>query len=246
MALTSIKGGKVAKPASAPAESVAAAELTGIYLFAGFDEAQRQVMARATRRVALAEGERLFDMGQPVERFFYLRRGQVKLFRLSAEGDEKVIEIVRPGQTFAEAAMFMEARQGYPVSAEAIVPSELLAFESGVMLDLLRQSTGACFKLMAAMSQRLRKQINEVDRLTLHNATYRLVTYLLQQVPEGVMESPEVQLTTPKNVIASRLSIKPETFSRILARLARQGLIETHGANIVLRDVAGLRALVAE
>ncbi len=236
----------MAKPASAPAEPLAAADLGGIYLFAGFDEAQRETMARATRVVHLAEGERLFDMGQPVDRFFYLRAGQVKLFRLSAEGDEKVIEIIRPGQTFAEAAMFMEAAQGYPVSAEAIVASELLAFESATMMELLRQSTETCLKLMAAMSQRLRKQVNEVDRLTLHNATYRLVTYLLQQVPEGIMESPEVQLTTPKNVIASRLSIKPETFSRILARLARQGLIETHGPNIVLRDVAGLRALVVE
>jgi hypothetical protein len=36
-------------------------------------------------------------------------------------------------------------------------------------------------RLMAGMSRRLRQQVDEIDRLTLHNATYRLATYLLQQ-----------------------------------------------------------------
>jgi CRP-like cAMP-binding protein len=88
---------------------------------------------------------------------------------------------------------------------------------------------------------RLRRHVNEVDKLTLHNATFRLVSYLLQQMPADVVESPEVQLTTPKNVIASRLSIQPETFSRILGRLSKAGLVEVHGHSIVLRDIAGLR-----
>ena len=59
-----------------------------------------------------------------------------------------------------------------------------------------------------------------------------------------MLESPDLQLTTPKNVIASRLSIQPETLSRTLARLTRQGLLEVHGQHIVLRDIAGLRELV--
>jgi len=218
--------------------------LQALYLFASFDPEQLQEMLHSTRVIRLAEGERLFDIGQPVDRFFFLRSGQVKLFRVSAEGDEKVIEIVRPRQTFAEAAMFLEKMQGYPVNAEAVEASELLGFDCTTMLTILRGSVDCCFRLMANMSQRLHKQISEVDKLTLHNATFRLVSYLLQQVPEGVVESPELQLTSPKNVIASRLSIKPETFSRILGRLAKQGLIESHGNNLVLRDVQGLRELM--
>jgi CRP-like cAMP-binding protein len=138
----------------------------------------------------------------------------------------------------------MEAQPGYPVSAEALESSEVLVFDSRVMLGLLRDSVDSCFNLMATMSQRLRRQINEIDTLTLHNATFRLVTFLLQQIPEDVLESPEIQLTTPKNVVASRLSIQPETFSRILARLNKRGLLEVNGLNIVLRDLPGLRKLV--
>jgi len=218
--------------------------LRRVYLFSGLSEDALATLVATMRVVQLRDGDRLFDYGQPAKHFFLVRRGQIKLFRVSVEGDEKVIEIVRRGQTFAEAVMFMEKQQGYPISAEAIEPSEVLALDQRTMMTLLRESVDTCFRLMATMSQRLRKQVNEIDKLALHNATFRLVTFLLQQVPEGVLESPELQLTTPKNIIASRLSIKPETFSRILARLSKRGLLETHGNNIVLKNIAGLRELV--
>ncbi len=195
------------------------------------------------RVLHLEEGERLFDIGQAATRYFYVCLGQIKLFRNSPDGGEKVIEIIRAGETFAEAAMFMK-RCRYPVSAEAITNATALAFESKTMMDLLKGSIDTCFRMMAKMAMRLRQQLDDIDVLTLHNATFRLVSFLLQQVPQGVVESPEIQLDTPKHIIASRLSIQPETFSRTLAKLSRQGLIEVQGQSIVLQDIAGLRHLV--
>jgi len=142
--------------------------------------------------------------------------------------------------------MFMEEAKAYPVSAQAIDVSELLEFEQASMLGILGQSTSTCMRLMARMSRRLRQQVDEIDRLTLHNATFRLATYLLQQIPRGVLASPELHLTTPKHVVASHLVIQPETFSRILARLAESGCVEVHGQNIVLTDTEALREIVSE
>lgn len=218
-------------------------ELRQIYLLADLDEEQLQAVRKTMRLLRLDEGERLFDFGQPARHFFYVRSGQIKLFRNSPDGGEKVIEIIRLGETFAEAVMFMQGK-GYPVSAEAIRPSEVLAFEQKSMMDVLRGSIDTCFRLMASMGMRLHAQLNDIDQLTLHNATFRLVSFLLQQMPENVIESPEVQLTTPKNVIASRLSIQPETLSRILARLVKQDLLAVEGQHIVLKDANGLRRLV--
>jgi len=223
-----------------------AAELQGIYLFSVLDAAQVSTVLRTTRVVRLAEGERLFDHGQPSRHYYFLRSGQIKLFRSAKDGGEKVIEIVRSGETFAEAVMFMGEARAYPVSAEAIVDSELLEFEQATLLSLLERSTPTCMRLMAGMSRRLRQQVDEIDRLTLHNATFRLANYLLQQIPRGVLESPELHLTTPKHVVASRLAIQPETFSRILSRLAESGCIAVHGHNIILTDIEALREIVAE
>lgn len=224
-------------------KTIDAEDLKNIYLFAEFDDEQLQEMVRATRVLHLDAGSTLFHFGDPVKQFFFLSSGQIKLFRSSMDGQEKVIELIRPGETFAEAVMFME-KQGYPVSAEAVEQSELLAFSQKTMHDVLRGSVETCFRLMAVMSRRLRKQVDEVDRLTLHNATFRLITFLLQQVPEGVMHSSDIQLTTPKQVVASRLSIQPETLSRILSRLNREGLLVIDGQHIILQNCAGLRSLV--
>jgi CRP-like cAMP-binding protein len=221
-------------------------ELRGIYLFSALDEQQLATVLNTTRVVCLAEGERLFDHGQSSQHYFFLRSGEVKLFRSARDGGEKVIEIIRSGETFAEAVMFMEEGRPYPVSAQAIIACELLAFEQASLLGILEQSTTTCMRLMAGMSRRLRQQVDEIDRLTLHNATYRLASYLLQQIPRGVLESPLLHLTTPKHVVASRLAIQPETFSRILARLAEIGCVEVHGQNIVLTDIEVLRKIVSE
>jgi len=225
-------------------EAVEVGDLRGIHLFASLDDSQIRRVAEHMRVERLADGERLFDFGDPARRFYYLRSGMLKLYRLSPEGVEKVIWFVRPRETFAEAIMFMDKGDAYPVSAEAIAPSVVQSFDNATMLAILRESTSCCFRVMAAMSRRLRQQVEEIDRLTLHNATYRLANFLLQQIPLGVFESPELLLTMRKHDIASRLGIAPETLSRMLARLGQRGLIQVDRQNIVLRDIDGLRRLV--
>ena len=224
-------------------EQVLAAQLKEIYLFEMLDERQMTKMLQTSTSISLAARENLFEAGQPAQRFYLLKSGQVKLYCISADGDEKVMEIVFPSQTFAEAIIFMQ-RHVYPLSAEAISKSELISFSMQTFREILEQSHETCFHLMAIMSRRLHSRIDEINNLTLHNATYRLVTFLLDQLPSEAVELSEIHLVTPKSVVASRLAIQPETFSRILTRLFRKGLIDVHGNNITLLDVAGLRDLL--
>ena len=221
-----------------------ASELRRAYLFADMADEHLKILINSMQEPRLKAGEALFRHGQPADRFFFVRDGLIKLFRLSPEGDEKIIEIIRPGETFAEAIMFMGIQGRYPVSAEAVSESHLYAFEQKMFVGLLRESSDACFGLLASMSRRLHMLVNQIESLTLQNATYRLVAYLLEEIPHDARSSPEVQLTTPKGVIASRLAIQPETLSRILAKLRQGGLIEVHGNHITIRDVQALRNLV--
>jgi CRP-like cAMP-binding protein len=220
------------------------AELRQAYLFADADDEHLAHLSRSMQTVHLRHGETLFRHGEPAERFFFLRAGQVKLFRLSPDGHEKIIEIIRPGQTFAEAVMFIGTHGRYPVSCEAISDCELYAFEQKAFLRELSESHEISFGMLAALSRRLHMLVNQIDSLTLQNATYRLVMYLLEQTPRDAAAAADVQLTTPKSAIASRLAIQPETFSRTLAKLRDQGLVEVHGNQITLRNLKGLRELV--
>jgi CRP-like cAMP-binding protein len=220
-----------------------APELRGTYLFSALDDEGFRRVATSCHLHSLERGAHLFAQGDAADRFYRMQGGRVKLYRLSPDGQEKVIDLVGPGQFFAEAVMFMDHRR-YPVHAQVLEPATVLSFDSNVYRAVLRHSADACFRLMAAMSMRLHAQLNEIENLTLHNATVRLVDYLLASQPAGGDETSAVHLALPKGVLAARLSIKPETFSRILAQLRQGGLIEVRGQDIVLKDISALRRLI--
>jgi CRP-like cAMP-binding protein len=93
---------------------------------------------------------------------------------------------------------------------------------------------------MAAMSVHLHDLVSEVEGLTLHNASYRVVSHLLHDEAVGST----VHLDLPNHAIAGLLSMKPETFSRVLASVRDHGLVEVQGQSIVLREREGLHRLL--
>ncbi|MDH5786524.1 MAG: Crp/Fnr family transcriptional regulator [Chromatiales bacterium] len=211
--------------------------LRQIPLFSALDEGQLEQLSTHITRRKFSRGEHVFAQGDEARAFYLLLNGQVRLYRLSPSGQEKVVELVNPGQTFAEALMFQEVPR-YPVHAQVLADSELLCIASSGFVTLLSSSVESCFKVMGSLSIRLRRLLGEIDALTLQNAGLRVSNYLLQLLPDG---EEVLILPAAKQVIASRLSIQPETFSRTLHSLAAQGVIEVNGQQIRVLDVAGLR-----
>ncbi len=228
-----------------PGKQLNLEEVRQIYLFESLNDRQLQEVIESACTVHLDAHQSLFIHKQPAERFFYVKEGHIKLSRVSEDGNEKVIEVMHAGDTFAEALLFMEQGR-YPVNAEAIFRSELYSFDIKRFSEILKESVETCFKLMAGMSRRLHARIEDINNLTLHGASYRLVTYLLDQLPDGAIFSPEIHLDTPKSIIASNLSIKPETLSRILSQLAANKMLSVRGSHITLHDIDGLRSIISE
>ena len=233
-------------------------ELGRVPLFECLDPADFTFVLSRAGICTLAEGEVLFRHGQSARRHFYVIAGEIKAFRAAPDGGEKVIEIFHPGTLFAESVMFSGPEPTYPVNAAAVRNSELVAFDNATLMNVLEHSREACFRMMGSMMKRLRLFVDEIDQLTLHSATHRFVYYLFQQKSEGFQQNSEgfqqksegaggvreIVLSTPKHVIAAKLGIQPETFSRIESKLVKGNLIEIHGNHVTLRDVQALRALV--
>ena len=211
-----------------------------MHLFGALDDEHLAQVLRHTRAVKLQESETLFEYGQNAERFYLVVNGQIKLFRVSEEGNEKIIEIIGPGKLFAEAVMFMRHNR-YPVSAAALQASEVYGFENRMFFNMLRESNELCLQLLADLSMRLHARLNEIDNLSLQNATFRVIGYLLDLLPDPRVDSAVVDLSVPKQVIALRLSITPETLSRILHTMNREDIINIHGKTIVIKNVRRLR-----
>lgn len=208
------------------------ADLQKGLLFARLTDAQLDRVARHAVRIHLDEGEMLFQQNDPAERFYLLLTGQVKLFRLGPGGGEKVIEVVTPFSTFAEALMFLD-RPTFPVGAQALQRAEIISIDATDFTNMLRESIDTCFMLMGDMSQRLRGLIREIDDLSLSSATCRVAGYLLAKADH---DGEGFNLDIPKQTLASRLSVQPETFSRIIRNLSNQGVLAMKGSRVEISD----------
>lgn len=209
------------------------------YLFAGLqDDEYDQVSRHASIQMAVA-GQSLFTQGDPVQAIYWVSEGLVRLYRSSPQGDEKVIELAGAGRFFAEAALFMGGR--YPVNAAAQIDTRLIAIDAQQFKAWLAQDTNRCFRLLAGMSARLHRLVNDIDRLTLMKGTDRLLQYLLDHSDPDAEGRPTVELEAPKQVIASRIGVKPETLSRLFHKLTEQGYIEVKASRVAILDVEGSR-----
>lgn len=214
-------------------------QLRQVMLFRRLSDEQFSQVAGSAVYVHLDQGGILFEQQDPADRFFFLLSGRMKLYRLSLSGSEKVIEVISPGATFAEALVFME-KPTYPIGAMALEESRLISIDGRQFVGVLKQSVGTLLMIAADMSQRLHGLLREINDLSLHSGTCRVATYLMDQTDgiNGVFD-----LDLPKQVLASRLSLKPETLSRIFRSMINAGLIQIEGNHVSILDKAHLADL---
>jgi CRP-like cAMP-binding protein len=213
------------------------------HLFAGLSPQQMQRILAASSVDEVEAGQVLFDRGQPARHFFIVLEGQVNLVLYSKSGEEKIVDINGPGQSFAEAVLFMEGPV-YPVSAVAAARSKVARFSNKEYLTTLRESPETCLRMLGHLSQRLHMRLREIEYLTLESATHRLVRLIESRLPPGVGGATGIELQESRQELASRLSMKPETLSRILRHLSDSGAIVVHGRTLQVPDRARLLAVL--
>lgn len=203
-------------------------------IFSALAEAQQARMLAGAERISVERGQALFHEGDPARRIFLCESGQLKLYRLAPNGNEKIIALIQPGSTFAEATMFMDERR-YPVNCEALKASRLVAFDADDCVAMLREDTDTCFRLMAMFSRRLKQRLSDIESLSLQNATLRVANYVLQ-VRQAQGGSDTLNLPTSKKHIAGLLALQPETLSRVFAQLQESGVIRVNARQITILD----------
>jgi len=197
-------------------------------------------LARGTREVVAGRGDILFHKGDMPTGFHLIVYGQMKLAFTSPQGGEKVVDILGQGQTFGEAVMFMD--KPYMVYAQALSDSLLLHIAKTAILDELDTDPKLGRKMIAGLSRRLHHLITDVESYSLHSGRQRIIGYLLRDHLTNGAKVITVTLPTNKGVIASRLNLTQEHFSRILHELSEKGLIVVEGRVIHIPDVDKLRS----
>ena len=212
-------------------------------LFSGLPESQLVKLATIAIARSYDKDESLFQQGDPGAGFFVVQLGRIKVFKLSKEGREQILHIFGEFNHFAE----VPALDGnpYPASAAAIEPSTVLFFPRQAFLHLLEQQPDIAINLLKSLARHLRRFSNLVDNLTLREVPARLAHYLLQ-LSQQANAAKTVTLDVSKGQLAASLGTIPETLSRVLAKLKRQGLVNVQGMNIQLLDIDRLRELAEQ
>lgn len=212
-------------------------------LFAGLSTEEIKKIARGTRDYRVNKEEIIFQKGDTCSGLYWVFEGQVKLAVASPDGDEKVIEVLLPGQGFGEELMFTE--EPYMVFAQALAASRVLHISKGVILEALRMNHQIAYKILAGVAYQHYQMMTDIEAYTLQTARQRVVNFLLRELQETRLDwisckDALVSLPIKKRVIASLLNITQEYLSRILRELNDSGLIIMSNNEIHIPDVMNL------
>jgi CRP/FNR family transcriptional regulator len=214
--------------------------VSGIPLFSGLADHYLAKIESLALTKTFARGEMIFSEGDEGDGFYVVVEGQVKIFKSSAEGKEKILHIFGPGEPFGEVPVF--TGRAFPATAVALAKSKLLFFPKSAFLDLIAKNPSLALAMLGVLSMRLREFTDQIENLALKEVPGRLASYLLLASKErGYATSIDLEIS--KGQLASLLGTIPETLSRIFSKMSSRGLIEVDGKTIRLLDLGGIEEL---
>ncbi|MDR3441278.1 helix-turn-helix domain-containing protein [Telmatospirillum sp.] len=184
------------------------------------------------------DGGLLFSQGDAADRFFVVLAGRVSLFALTESGDQSIIEVVDKGASFAEGAIFANAR--FPLNAAVAPGTRLLDIPAASFLRRLSERQGLSAKLLASLARWQRHLMREIVNLKGRSPVQRLASYLLALSGPVADGAAEAVLPLSKTDLASLIGITPESLSRAVNRLKPIG-VTSHGRSFRIADKAALR-----
>ena len=216
-------------------------QIASIDLFSGLTKTQHEALASIATKKRYAKGQTIFLDGAEATGFHGILSGRVRVFKLSTEGKEQILHVFGPGDTFGEAAVFATRR--YPAHADALENCTTLMFPGRPFADLVARHPSLALNMLADLSKRLQRFANLIEDLSLKEVPGRLAAHLLY-LSERQGDSDDLTLELPKVQLASLLGTIPETLSRILARMIKEGFIESVGTrHIRILDRASLEEI---
>jgi CRP-like cAMP-binding protein len=216
--------------------------ITRVAIFRGLKpETVGHVIAPSTV-VMLRPHERLFRQGDPATAFFIVIDGWVKLYRITASGDETVIHILTKGESFAEAVAFTGNR--FPATAEAVTDARVARVPADHIVRCIRESPDIALAMIASTSQHLHHLVQQIEQLKAQSGVQRVAEFIasLSLVQQGKCA---IALPYDKVLIAARLGLTPESLSRAFAKLRAVGVV-IDSSQVVVKDIAKLRSIAAD
>lgn len=188
-------------------------------LFGALDGTALGELAEVSHRRQLGRGEILFLAGEEAAGLFVVCAGEIRAYRVNAQGREQTIHVERAGATLAEVPLFDDGP--YPATAVAESPATVLFLAKADFRQFLLRHPAVALVALRLMAKRLRGHAELVDSLALQQVGQRVARFLLAEAAGRDF----AELTASNEELAKRLGTVREVVSRTLSRLEADGLI---------------------
>ncbi|MFH1159073.1 MAG: Crp/Fnr family transcriptional regulator [Pseudomonadota bacterium] len=209
--------------------------LTGTPVFSVLDKEEISSLAALAQIQRYERKKVIFARNDKAEWFYLISRGCVKLFNSTSFGEDVVIDVLEKGRFFGERALFNEGSHIH--AAEAVDDMALVALPLSVIREHLEKNAGMALALLKAVADQCQNAEMEIEHRLLQNTSRHLGCFLLRLCGPDAKGKVAVRLPYDKNLLAARLGMKPETFSRTLARLRAEAGVQIKGSEGVIEDI---------
>jgi len=208
-------------------------------IFEDLDDAVLRRLVRCSDLLSAEDDTVLCRQGERADKLFVLLEGQVTLTNTAPNGTSAVVEVIQPGGHFVLATLL--ARLPLLMTARATASSRLIGIEGDGLLALIQEEQAVATAVMRAEALDFRALVRQVCDLKLRTTAQRLGCYLLELSNAQHANTATLRLPFDKRLLAAKLGCRQENLSRAFAALRSFG-VETHGARVILHDIARLRA----
>ncbi|NUP76566.1 MAG: Crp/Fnr family transcriptional regulator [Nonomuraea sp.] len=217
--------------------------MSEVDIFCDLDDAEMDAMAQAAPMKAYEPGDLVYTPHQRVETLFILKKGRIRIFRVSADGRALTTAIVEPGTIFGE--MVIVGQQMHDSFAEALDSVVVCVMTKADVRRLLLGDT----RIAARISETLGRRLGELEQ-RLSDAVFKtvperiagtLVTLAGTHSSRPLGRGTQVKLTHEQ--LAALAGTSRETTTKVLGEYAAEGLVRLGRGRITLLDIDRLRRL---
>ncbi len=210
-------------------------------IFNHLEREQMEEIKQVVKSSSYKKGEILYREGDKSDFLYIVRKGKIRIYRLSESGKEQLLRILNPGDFTGELALFRESiHESY---AEAMCDTDVCLISRDDLQELLIKYPSISLKILSEFSNRLVSSERQTARFATERVETRLAKFLLECIDNN-SDSLEIELPMSKKDLASYLGTTPETLSRKLSDFEDEGYIKQKtGKRISILNVDALSLL---
>lgn len=211
------------------------AYLKTINIFKDCNDAFLAKLSANAQHQSYKKGKILFVHDDTIDRFYIIKSGWVKLFRETLDGAQAVVDILANNHVFGDIAIF--ENDIVPYSAEIVSNTEIISLPLADLKAEIKNNNELTLDMLKSMAHDRRQQDKEIEHRTIQNAPQRIGCFLLRLADQSQTGPVTIHLPYDKILVAARLGMQPETFSRALSKLRDETGIRISGATIEMESL---------